>query len=408
MLAIKLLAVCLALVAADDLSGEKVYRITPVTEQEVIFLKKWLSTLDVDLWSEPSAPRHNVDVRVPTFLIRDFEIVLKKEGLNFEVMIEDVENAIQAQEESNLPNAFAWGFDYEKYNSYSDIVGELRNLARQYPSASTFSVGKTYEKRDMVGLRIGSGDKPAIWIDGGIHAREWISPATVMYFLNKLLTSKSNTVYNILAKYDFYFLPVFNSDGYTYTRSGGRQARFWRKTRKPYGWCNGADPNRNWDHKFGGAGTSSNACSDIYHGPYAFSETCVNNVQRYLKALDARTPIKSYFNVHAYSQLVLTPWSYTTTYPSDYSEIARVAGVFTSALSKRYGTSYRYGPPSRILYAVAGGSIDWTYAVLGVRYSYALELRDKGSYGFLLPASQINPSGEETSDAFLAAIQAMK
>jgi len=391
MLAIKLLALCLALVAAD-FSGEKVYRITPVSEEEIVFLKKWLATLDVDLWSEPSAVGHNVDVRVPTYHIQDFESTLKRQGFNYEVMIEDVENAIQAQEESNLPNAFGWGFDYEKYNSYSDIVGELRNLALKYSSASLFNVGKTYEGRDMIGLMIGSGDKPVIWIDGGIHAREWISPATVMYFLNKLLTSNDDKVAAVLEKYDFYFLPVFNSDGYTYTRSSGqRRARFWRKTRKPYGWCYGADPNRNWDHKFGGAGTSSSACSDIYHGPYAFSEVCVNNVQKFLRKIHSKTPIKSYFNVHAYSQLVLTPWSYTTTYPSDYGEIARVAKAFTTALRKRYGTDYRYGPPSRILYAVAGGSIDWTYAVLGVKYSYALELRDKGQNGFLLPANQIKP-----------------
>ena len=53
--------------------------------------------------------------------------------------------------------------------------------------------------------------------------------------------------------------------------------------------------------------------------------------------------------------------------------------------------------------SVAGGSIDWTYGILGVRYSYALELRDKGQYGFLLPASQIIPTGEETFKALLAA-----
>ena len=58
--------------------------------------------------------------------------------------------------------------------------------------------------------------------------------------------------------------------------------------------------------------------------------------------------------------------------------------------------------------AVSGGSIDYTYEKLGVIYSYALELRDKGSHGFLLPANQIRPSGEETSDAFLAAVLAMK
>ena len=58
--------------------------------------------------------------------------------------------------------------------------------------------------------------------------------------------------------------------------------------------------------------------------------------------------------------------------------------------------------------AVSGGSIDYAYEKLGVIYSYALELRDRGQYGFVLPANQIRPSGEETSDAFLAAVLAMK
>jgi len=26
--------------------------------------------------------------------------------------------------------------------------------------------------------------KPAIWIDAGIHAREWIAPATAVYVIN--------------------------------------------------------------------------------------------------------------------------------------------------------------------------------------------------------------------------------
>jgi len=409
MLAIKLIALCLALVAAreqdDSVAGQKVYRITPETEEQVHFLKKWMATMDLDLWSEPSAVGHNVDVRVPVYLIEEFEATLKAQDMTYEVMIDNVENAILAQEESNLPNAFAYGFSYEKYNSYSDIVSELRALARKYPQASTFDVGKTYEGRTMTGLKIGSGNKPVVWIDGGIHAREWISPATTMWFLNKLLTSSDANVAAVLAKYDFYFLPVFNADGYVYTRSANtREARFWRKTRSPQGWCKGADPNRNWDYKFGGAGTSSNPCSDIYHGKYGFSEIEVKQVSDYLRTLN----LKAYFNVHAYSQLLLTPWSYTTSYPSDYAEIKRVGDAFSSALSRRYGTQYRVGPPSRILYAVAGGSIDWTYAVLGVKYSYALELRDKGRYGFLLPANQIKPSGEETSDAFIAACLAMK
>jgi len=63
-----------------------------------------------------------------------------------------------------------------------------------------------------------------------------------------MLTDKSDRrVTQALAKYDFYFLPVFNIDGYKYTFKN-RRARFWRKTRKVFEWyCKGADPNRNWD-----------------------------------------------------------------------------------------------------------------------------------------------------------------
>lgn len=43
----------------------------------------------------------------------------------------------------------------------------------------------------------------------------------------------------------------------------------------------------------------------------------------------------------------------------------------------------------------AGGSDDWAYD-LGVKYSYTFELRDTGYYGFLLPASQIEPTCKET------------
>ena len=31
------------------------------------------------------------------------------------------------------------------------------------------------------------GEKPAVWIDGGIHAREWVSPAAVTWMLKELV-----------------------------------------------------------------------------------------------------------------------------------------------------------------------------------------------------------------------------
>jgi len=414
MLAIKFIALfAVAVFAAEEkpFDGDKVYRIVPKTDGQLSALVEYLQgTEGLDVWAEPSQVGQNVDVHVPAKQTEEFEGFLNSIGVEYSLMIDNLEVALEEEEASNLQ--YWWGeFDYYRYNTYDDIAAELKRLSEDYPqNAQLFYPGRSYERRQLVGIKITDGSKmrkPAVWIDGGIHAREWISPATVMYFMNKLLEGSDPRTGPLLQKYDMYFLPVFNVDGYVYTHTS-RRNRLWRKTRSqgahPY--CYGADPNRNWGYRWqNGVGTSDDPCSDIFRGLKAFSEIEVKQVSDYLMTIP---DLKSYYNVHAYSQLVLTPWSYTIRYPNDYAEIKRVADVFVRNVARRYRTYYRAGPPSRVLYAVAGGSIDWTYAVLRVKYSYALELRDRGRYGFVLPASQIKPSGEETSDAFYAAIMAMK
>ena len=64
-------------------------------------------------------------------------------------------------------------------NAYID------DLASQNDFMSVVSIGKSLEGRDMRVLQItkaGPG-KPNVWIEAGIHAREWIAPAMVFgYF----------------------------------------------------------------------------------------------------------------------------------------------------------------------------------------------------------------------------------
>ena len=47
-------------------------------------------------------------------------------------------------------------------------------------------------------------------IFSGIHAREWISPATATYLAKQLAEKKSA----LLASWDVYILPLANPDGY--------------------------------------------------------------------------------------------------------------------------------------------------------------------------------------------------
>ena len=67
-----------------------------------------------------------------------------------------------------------------------------------------------------------------------------------------------------------------------------------------------------------------------------------------------------------------------------------------AALEAVHGTKYEYGPISTTIYPASGSSADFVYGTCGAIYSYGVELRDTGSDGFLLPADQITPSGEET------------
>lgn len=86
---------------------------------------------------------------------------------------------LASQQKPFSPNAL----DLTRYYEYEQIIEYLEELARKHPrSVSLGSAGRSYEGRDIPILVIDNGDnirnKTTIYIDAGIHAREWIAPAT--------------------------------------------------------------------------------------------------------------------------------------------------------------------------------------------------------------------------------------
>jgi len=73
-----------------------------------------------------------------------------------------------------------------------------------------------------------------------------------------------------------------------------------------------------------------------------------------------------------------------------------------AALRGVHNKSFTVGSIINVIYPAAGSSADWAYDVAGVPCSFALELRDTGEYGFILPENQIKPVEEEMWAAFKA------
>jgi carboxypeptidase A4 len=210
---------------------------------------------------------------------------------------------------------------WKAYHRLTDIYKYLDYLATTYPAlCSVQTIGKSHGNRDLKVLKISNGDvsNKAIWINSGIHAREWISPATVTYIIDQIVENWEEQPEQI-RKANWYILPVANPDGYEYTHTNDR---LWRKNRK-WGYCWGVDLNRNFGYKWGGKGSSRNKCSQVYAGQSAFSEPENKAVRDFLSNLAANFTL--FLSFHSYGQYIIYPWSYDKVVPPDHEDLQRVA-----------------------------------------------------------------------------------
>lgn len=112
--------------------------------------------------------------------------------------------------------------------------------------------------------------------------------------------------------------------------------------------------------------------------------------------ITAKQDLKLYIDFHSYSQLLISPFGYTCEeLPETNEEMVALANATAAAIEEVYGTEYVTGPGCQTLYQVSGGSRDYGYAVAGAQFSYTMELRDQGDFGFVLPPEQIRPNCEE-------------
>lgn len=363
-------------------------------------------------WSE-------TDVQVPPQSRAALESYLREQRMPFSIMIEDLQKEIEREDWQMVQHRKQFGLNGEKYTSNEDfftayhtmeeINAFCAKLVADFPQlVQPVYVGTTYEGRNITAYKVtsqrGPSVKPGIYLEAGIHAREWISQATITYILNHFVTQYASDphIATLVDELEWYFVPIVNVDGYVYTHV---KDRMWRKTTTPNpgSHCLGVDPNRNWGSPMWcapGIGGSTNPCDETYCGSKPFSDPTSKAVADFVVN---RANIQVAVDFHSYSQLWMEPYGYTRDLPENFAQQQAMARRAVKALEEVYGTKYREGPISTTIYPASGSSADYWYSNSStVFFSFAVELRDTGRYGFLLPPTQIIPSGIETLAAAVA------
>ncbi|CEF68463.1 Peptidase M14, carboxypeptidase A domain and Proteinase inhibitor, carboxypeptidase propeptide domain and ShKT domain and Proteinase inhibitor, propeptide domain-containing protein [Strongyloides ratti] len=433
----------------------KVIRVFPENDKQqqfILELFKKSTELELNFWKAPYLYLDFSDIMVPpskTFFINDLFI---KNNISYITLINDVEKKIHEKERKSRLNVTLTGnnevdsflksrlkddifksfnkakYSFGEYTDYNDIIRWLNDIEYHYPQISkVFTIGKTHEGRDIKGIKIGdpieNSNKRGVWIDGGMHAREWAAVHTALWFIEQLITKYNvdKQITDYVKTLNFYILPVANPDGFEYTKSDiTPTVRLWRKNRgeeicKKDKWkrlkcCSGVDLNRNFDFHWAESGSSDDLCSDIYQGKSVFSEPESRAIRDKLLSSELYGKIDAFISLHTYSQMWIHPFNHQRhSFPYDINDLRKVGEAGVKAIEKVYGTKFKFGTGADILYPSAGGSDDWAKDKAKVKYVYLLELRpgEEEWEGFLLDRSQLIPTGKETWEGVKVVIDAV-
>ena len=265
----------------ETYEGHKVFRCHFPKRADSDALYDLVHAFGLDVWTH----RVNGEIDVRLTPAQQSSVFLSTFfGEKCEVHIKDVEeHVVQAEMQwAAVPKNAEW---FEDYHTYDEIVLWYSQRPAAYPTLATYipSIGRSYEGRNQPALHITSSrgvNKPKIYFQCQIHAREHISGAVCNYVVNHLLNGYGNDtqITNLLDSIEYIVVPFVNPDGYVHTWSGDR---LWRKNRQPNSGstCIGTDVNRNYNSHWGQGGSSALPCS-VSPFSFSFPKTNKNKIKQ--------------------------------------------------------------------------------------------------------------------------------
>jgi murein tripeptide amidase MpaA len=133
--------------------------------------------------------------------------------------------------------------DFNRYFKNEELESVIKKWGAEYPGILTVSsIGMSYEDRSIWLLTITNKDtgldteKPAVWIDGNIHASEVAGCTTSLYIAHKLVSEygSDERITRLVDTSTFYIVPRVNPDGADLALADN--PRFIRSGVRPYPW----------------------------------------------------------------------------------------------------------------------------------------------------------------------------
>lgn len=267
------------------------------------------------------------------------------------------------------------------YFSLPEVIDQLDAMALLYPHLISVRkpIGnyKTHKNNSIFWVRISDQpeideNEPEIFYTSLIHAREFVSLSQNIFYMWYLLENYDNDpmIKQILDHTELYFVPVVNPDGFNYNVQGydPQNDSFTHNVRKnlrdndndgafdPK--KDGVDLNRNFGSHWGhdDLGSSPFPGSDVYRGPYAFSEPETKAIQYFCNEHDFQLAL----NHHSYGNLLVYPWGYNNAHTHDSTSFINYSQLLTSINRYVYGLG-----EETVGYVTNGDSDDWMYDAHG-------------------------------------------
>ena len=328
--------------------------------------------------------QRNKDNTLDIVLSTSEKNILVQNGINFQVIQDDLTNYYLNRSQPNVDRDFPLGSMLGNY-TLLEAMNQMDTLSMLYPSfvSEKDSIGTSFEGRTIWAFKLSDNpsideDEPEVLFTGLTHAREPLSMMNLFYFANWICENYNSdiTANYLLDNREMWFIPIINPDGYAYNESispdGGGMHRKNRRSNPPNSSCNmgtqqGVDLNRNYGYNWGAnnSGSSGNPCSAVYRGSSAFSEPETEAISNFILSRE----FSNVLHYHSYSNFLIHSWG-DGSFPDepDLTTLREIGKEMTRYNGYLVGTG-----TETVGYGVNGDAVDWSYGTAGL-ISYTPEV----------------------------------